>query len=223
MSDFPQVMSTKKLTDVIELIPEIGVPSQVDKKFLQENGYTSSHDLKLLAPLKYIGLVENKARGGAPTDLWKEARGDLASAVGKGVKQGYAALFEKYPNAHLRDQESLTNFFKANTDQSADSARRMADKFLALCEISSFEAQQENTNQNDTGHVVEPTTHAAQSSSTQSDENASKLSFEAPGLPAVTINIELQVPSDPSGEVYENFSKLCGNISSKDFEIESGY
>lgn len=201
MADYPQVMSTTKLKALLELIPKVGVPDQVDRKFLQENGYTSSHDQKLLSPLKFIGLIDNKSRGASPTARWREARGDLGAALGAGLREGYAELFAKYPNAHQRDAESLTNYFRANTSQSADSARRMTETFMALCELASFEGDADNDEETPVGNGEA----AERTNPKRVSPGATLIASE--GVPSVVIRVELQVPSDPTGDVYEKFFK----------------
>jgi hypothetical protein len=105
---YPATQNTGTLVGVIQKIGSHGVPSKFTTKDLPVWGYKSSHDRSVVSVLRFIGFLDN---GGAPTELWREARTNAADAVGKGTRAGYADLFATFPDAHRKDAESLTNFF----------------------------------------------------------------------------------------------------------------
>ncbi|MDC7812414.1 DUF5343 domain-containing protein [Sphingomonas koreensis] len=110
MADFPAVQNTGNLTKFIAEIGSIGIPDKLTTAKLADYGYTSSHDRAIVGALKFIDFIGD---GGSPTPLWREARTGAKAAVAKGMLSGYSALFQTFPNANERDNETLTNFSRA--------------------------------------------------------------------------------------------------------------
>jgi hypothetical protein len=193
--EFPSVMAPDKFKAFLKKLKGIGVPAKFDSKSLESMGYTSSHDQKFLNVLKFIGLLENK-RGGAPTDLWKEMRGNSRTAIAKGVRLGYADLFSMYPDAHLRDSEALTSYFATNSSASKDAVQRIVTTFLTLCSLGDFSTDPISSGGKS---EVKPTS--------QQGIGVGHLNSGGSGAvaPVININIQMQLPPDATGEIYEKF------------------
>lgn len=191
---FPYVQSQDKFAEFLKKLPTIGVPASFDKKVLKSIGYTSSNDERFLQAIKYIGLVENK-RGGSPTDLWKKMRADFGTALGEGIVSGYADLFTMYENANQLDAEALQNYFAANTDAGSVAVARMVATFQTLVGLASFEGSES------------PSPEESIELSKSRDATANKPHDMQARVPAssININIQLQLPADSKGDVYDRF------------------
>ena len=188
---YPYVMSGPKLNGFLKKLAEVGKPDKITLKYLKSLGYTSSNDKRMLPVLKFIGLVDGN---GVPTADWKAFRVKPESAVAAGIRKGYAELFSQYPNAQQKDDEALRQFFSAHTDLGVGAITKVVSTFKALCQFAHFEAAEAT-----------------------SAEAPPKPIPKAPKVPAVTktghmgegptvnINVQLQVPADATGEIYDKF------------------
>lgn len=151
-----------------------------------------------MSAIKFIGLVEDK-RNGAPTELWSRLRTDSGQALADGLKLGYADLFDFYPDAHLRDEEALANFFRGNSDEDSEGVVRMVNAFTAIRELAKFGDEEETE-----AEVTDPESNSGSGLPKKklldgsNDDQTSKPT-------QVNINIQLQLPADTSGEVYDRF------------------
>lgn len=192
---YPYVASPDKLKSLLtKLAKEVGIPPKCDMKFLKTNGFTSSNDNRLLSAIKFIGLADEK---GNPGELWKELRADSKLAVAKGVRQGYADLFSHFPDAHLKDDEALRLFFSAQTTLGAQAVAKMVTTFKAFREMGDFSAAQSGT-----PAKAKP---AAQGAAEASKQPPVIDTPEIASEPSVNINVQLQVPPDATGEIYDKF------------------
>lgn len=200
MVKYPQIYVTTKFQDFLKQLPQVGQPKNVDQSFLIKLGFKSSYDKNFLPTVKFLGLVEDKPKG-SPTEAWKQLRSDFGKTLASCLRSGYADLFSFYPDAHLRDDEVLSAYFKANSDGSAEDVVRMLNAFNAVKDLADF------------SESGSPEHEVAEGSSV--DENASgasivnSLASPVPGgnaaSPAINVNIQLQLPPDATGEVYDKF------------------
>jgi hypothetical protein len=183
----------------LKKLPQVGQPAVVDQGFLNKLGFKSSYDKNFLSAVKFIGLVEDK-RNGAPTQLWTDLRRHFGQALAKGLREGYSDIYSFYPDAHLRDDEALRSYFRANTEGSADEVERVLNGFNAVKGLAEFgsagtiEGLIEEDKPNDG-----PASEKGSVPELQIPKNPSKQ------VPHVNINIQLQLPPDSDGESYEKF------------------
>jgi hypothetical protein len=191
---YPYTQNVGTLIAVIKAIGKNGVPTSFTTKELPVWGFKSSNDRSVVGVLKFIGFIDGS---NAPTALWKEARAHPEVAVGKGTKSGYGELFKTFPDAHRKDAESLTNFFKAKTVVGDAVVKQMVATFRTLASFGTFEddasppMEQENIKApklDDVGGGLLPKTTLSSGSGV-----------------TINLNIELSVPTDATGEVYEKF------------------
>lgn len=198
MKKYPQIYVASKYQSFLKQLTTVGKPAMVDKAYLKKLGFKSSYDDNFLQAVKFIGLVEEK-RGGAPTEKWAALRADFAGTLGACLRQGYSDLFEFYPDANLRDDEALNSYFRGNSDGSAEDVGRMVTAFTAVRDIARFEA--------DVASAPEPV-KASSNGQTGGSAHPGALPVAvgpASNAPTININIQLQLPSDATGEIYEKF------------------
>lgn len=194
---YPYTQNTGSLLGIIKAIGTHGVPDKFTSKELPVWGFKSSNDRNIPNVLKFIGFLDGSA---VPGDLWKEARTKPEQAVAKGVRAGYSELFKTFPDAHRKDVEALTNFFKAKTTVGDAVVKQMVATFRALAQYGAFDGAPTDAA---TAAPVTPTSplprldSAAPAMLTHSVAAGSGLT--------VNLNIELSVPVDATGEVYEKF------------------
>ena len=190
---YPYVMSPNKLKQLLAKLPEISVPKKFTNTTLKSLGFTSSPDYRLIQVIKFVGLADE---GGTPTPLWSEFRASPGVALAKGIRQGYSELFAQFPNAHQKDNEALKTFFSAHTEVGVDAVGMIVSTFRAVCEKADFESTAEPQSK----HPTKPKTKDTPAS----DSNLTHSEKVRDGL-TVNINVQLQVPPDSSGEVYDKF------------------
>lgn len=189
---YPYTQNTGSLIGIIKAIGSHGIPERFTTKELPVWGYKSSNDRPIVSVLKFIGFVDSS---GVPTQLWKDARTKPEQAAAAGVRSGYNDLFKTFPNAHQKDGEALTNFFKAKTTVGDAAVKSMVSTFRALAQYGDFEA------------AGEPGEDAASDNAPVVSHHTPQIKQSIPADNGVTINlnIELSIPTDATGEVYDKF------------------
>tara|TARA_R100001244_G_scaffold39766_7_gene35913 strand:- start:40943 stop:41470 length:528 start_codon:yes stop_codon:yes gene_type:complete len=159
-------------------------------------GYKSSNDRAIVGVLKFIGFLD---QSGSPTELWRQARTKPEQATATGVRTGYKSLFQTFPDAERKDSESLTNFFKAKTDVGDAAIKMMVATFKALAQFGDFESSKgvvEKKPQTDNAYTPPPVQPPVVTTPMLSNSGM-----------AVNLNIELSLPPDETGKVYDAFFK----------------
>jgi hypothetical protein len=194
---YPYTQNTGSLLSVIKAIGSHGVPNKFTAKELPVWGFKSSNDRNISNVLKFIGFLDNS---GIPQDGWTRARTDAPSAVAAGVRAGYAELFQTFPDAHRKDTEALTNFFKAKTTVGDAVVKQMVSTFRALAQFGNFDAA-------DAAAEGPDELKSSEALSQSPIKHSTALVSGIPSAKGMTINlnIELSVPTDSTGEVYDKF------------------
>jgi len=75
---------------------------------------------------------------GVPTERWKRYRDkNVAKQVlSEGIKECYSDLFQLYSDAHLKDIDTLTNYFKSKTSVGNRAVSAMVQTFKILSEMA---------------------------------------------------------------------------------------
>jgi len=189
---YPTVLKTGALKEIFGRIKSTGTPAKFSAQHLKSLGFTSSNDVAILSALKFVGFLDGS---GKPTEKYTNYKGkDGAKILADGVRMGYSELFELYPDAEQKDEESLTHFFATKTDVGESSRKTMIATFKTLCSISDFKS---------------PPLEIAKHQEVGRGEGKQGIQETAPtkaGLsPSININIELQIPATNDPEVYKNF------------------
>jgi hypothetical protein len=191
---YPYTQNTGSLIAIIKAIGSHGVPDKFTTKELPVWGYKSSNDRAVVSVLKFIGFIDSS---GTPTQLWRDARTQPEEAAAAGTRLGYSDLFKTFPNAHQKDGEALTNFFKAKTTVGDAAVKLMVATFRALAQYGNFSATSEEIGHKD----------GAENASPFASQHLPEVKHVISSGNGVTINlnIELAIPTDATGEVYEKF------------------
>lgn len=201
MVDFPYTPKPASLVRFLGKIQSMGVPPKVTQKFIESVGFKAKNDRPIISNLKGLGFLDTS---GAPTDRWRDYRDKsrARTVLGDGIREAYSGLFSLYSDAHRRDDEALTDFFKSQTDVAETTVSLMVRTFKSLCELADFEsavgpamvakkAELEAT-------VVMPTTVGQREV-------------------AVTVNIQLVLPATKDGSIYDSvFESLRKHILSRE-------
>jgi len=115
------------------------------------------------------------------------------------MREGYKALFQTFPDADRKDAEALTNFFKAKTDNGEATIKMMVGTFKALAQFGDFKSAA------DIGAVGQSDSAPEQQAS-MGHTHAVVKTASSSGV-SVNLNIELALPADETGKVYEAFFK----------------
>lgn len=193
---YPYVMGTDKFIGFLQKIPDIGFPEKFQLKNLKSLGYTSSNDERFLSALRFIRFLDSS---GSPTSLWREGRGKLGPALAKGIRAGYDDLFSQYNNAYQKDDEALRTFFSVHSGTGKDAVTKMVTTFKAMCSIAEFDE--------------DGTVDSGQSRDKPNGAGTPDYQLKSPkietnnggGSVPVSINIQLHLPPDPTGEMYDKF------------------
>jgi hypothetical protein len=174
----------------------VGVPAKVSVQWLKTLGFTSSNDATMLPVLKFIGLAD---QSGAPTQKWSLFRGSNSKAVlASAIQQGYAALYNIYPDAHLRTQTDLENVFKTSSTSGQQAITKTVNTFKALVGAAEFS----NTPPPDALHAPGPL-HAP-AATAHSSTHA--------GVASPSLHIDIQVHISPESTP-EQIDKIFASMA----------
>jgi len=131
----PPQGSVKSYAEFLKLLEKRHVP-KVDVSFLKDHKIASGNEYKLIAGLKFLGLIDKD--GNATEDLnnlcvvGEKRKENLA----KVVRRAYSLLFDEVKlNLEKADPETLINTFKTDFNMgSITTARRAAQVFVFLAQ-----------------------------------------------------------------------------------------
>lgn len=194
---YPYTQNVGSLVGVIKAIGSHGIPDKFSTRELPIWGYKSSNDRSIIGVLKHIGFID---QSGTPQQLWRDARTNPALAAAKGTRAGYAELFKTFPDAHRKDAEALTNFFKAKTSVGDAAIKQMVATFRALAQFGEFDGIDAASPES-----VEPTSAAPSNAASSNATSAVSRQISGAGGMTINLNVELVVPTDATGDVYDKF------------------
>jgi hypothetical protein len=192
MTDYPYLLKTGALKDLVRKIPTMGTPEKLDYARLAALGYKSSNDRPIIPVLRFIELIDSD---GKPTENYiacrdKSRSGEVLAAC---IKKAYRDLFELYPDAQNKDKEALRNFFATNVKAGERVLGATVDTFKTLCDLADFGAAPRESK-----HVSEK-----------------EVGVEVPetGKLVLNVNIQLQLPATEDASIYDKiFQSLRKNL-----------
>jgi hypothetical protein len=186
----------KTLERLLNQIPSLGRPDKVNSAWLGQIGMGGGNNQSMIRVLKGLGAVSND---GSPSDLWAALRGKDRVKIGAAVRRMYADLFSVYPNAHEKDDEALTSFFRSTTDLGDKAQRLSVQTFKVLCKFGDLSAgaAAEALGEEPDGVEEEAVVDAP------AKTKPSRRSVATGSSVALTVNLQLQLPASADGEVYE--------------------
>jgi hypothetical protein len=193
MTDYIYMANPARIRDLLQKIQTVGILDKLSIQSLNVMGFKSSNDRPLIKVMKAIGFI---SVSGEPTDRWQRYRNkQIAGAVlAEGIRDHYGELCKIYPDAHIKDNEALRNFFSTHTKVSASTLNLMVLTFKTLCELADFS-------------TILPV------SPPQTEQSAMKVAYELePTIIhkeklgyTININIQLALPSDATKETFDAF------------------
>ena len=204
MEEFQYVTVPKRLAAFLEKIKGVSIPETASMGWLKEIGFTSSSHQSFPKILQSIGFVDSSRK---PTEKWRQFRDKSQSGkvIAAAIEEGYSKLFQVYPDAHLRNDDELVNFFRSHTKAGDRTVRRTANTFKTLCSLADFGQTQESGDDPESPSAPLPS---------QEQSPQPNLGSRAP-TPAQNIDIQITISSDSSPEqikqIFESMSKHLFN------------
>ncbi len=204
MAEFPYTITPANLKEFLKHIQSAGVPEKVNQTYLEQVGFKSKNDRNIVGILKFIGFLDPN---GVPTGVWTNYRNKSAAGVilASAIRSGYSDLFNTYPDANRKDNEALRDYFSAHTKVGDRALVAIVGTFKTLCEQADFEGAEPERTELPT--TLDRKGGPAASRTTQPG---------APSVPAININIQLQLPATEDGTIYEKlFAALKKHLLSE--------
>lgn len=191
-NELPYTVSQSSLTRFLAHIQNAGVPPKVDREYLPTVGFKSGNDGFLITILKKLGFVGS---GGVPENMWRSYRDKQRApmVLAAGIQKAYAKLFETYPDAYNRDDQTLRNWFRPTTGLDEVKIGHAVATFKTLCSLADFSTQP----------TPPPNPHVALPN--VKDAPLPPGGSSTPVGPSVNINIELTLPPSTDGVSYDKF------------------
>ena len=187
---FPYASSPPGLKRILEGAPTWGKPDKVNKEWLDGLGFKGGTAARSLAVLRAVGIIDSS---GKPTDLWEALRTKDRVKFAAGMRKHYATLFATYPDANRKDTEAILAFVRSKTSYGAETQKLAVRTFKTLCELGDFDADMPD------GDETEDETPGGPKAKTPKAKAATGGNAGV----ALTVNIQLQLPENASGDVYE--------------------
>lgn len=210
MGKYPYILNTGNLKKFLDNIPKIGTPPKITQPELPKLGYKSTADRPIVPILKFIDFLD---AANAPTQSYKDFKvANKAGAVmASALQKAYADLFEIYPDACERDEQSLKDFFTPTTDAGEQVVVQTAATFKVLCGFADFKAVTKEEKGKEKGD----------------EEHKEKAGHEegkgvqtSAGM-TINLNIQLTLPITENEKVYENiFKALKDNLLSQESKTD---
>lgn len=194
MASYPYVMKMDAIKKFFSHIESAGVPEKVTTNYLNQSGFTSSNDRRLISVLKFIDFINDS---GQPTNNWTSYR-DQSKArkvLGSAIKKGFKDLFEMYPDAHRKDDEAIRNFLRGNTNVQDKTIGLMVGTFKTFCEMADF----------DDIDTEEDNEFGIDELEKEEEKKERKTNIEHSSGVVVNVNIQIGVPATENEEIYDKF------------------
>jgi hypothetical protein len=204
LGKYPYILNTGSLKKFLDMIPKIGTPQKVTQPSLPTLGFKSKADRPIVQILRFIGFL---SEANEPTQTYRDFKvANKAGAImGSALQKAYADLFEIYPDAYDKDDQTLKDFFIPTTDAGEQVVLQTVATFKALCSFADFKA-------------VPPKEEEAK----EGEEKGVKMGEGKPVPPtpmgvALNLNVQLTLPTTEDASVYEKiFKALKDYILSRD-------
>lgn len=200
MASYVYMTNPAKISKFLKTIQGAGVPKKLTYKHLESLGFKSNNDRPLTAIIKALGFTSSS---GEPTERWSQYRHKAQSPIvlAQGIREHYMDLFNVYPDANLKDNEALNNFFSTHTTVGAGTVKLMIATFKTLVGLADFQA--------DAPAVSRP---PAEMTSEANGAGPDTIPIASPQVQAkgglgVNINIELALPENATAETFDAFFK----------------
>jgi hypothetical protein len=195
MAGYVYITNAARIGKFLETIQKAGVPPKLTIKYLESLGFKSNNDRPLISIMKALGFASST---GEPTERWRSYRNKNKAPIvlAQGIREHYEGLFNTYPDANLKDNEALHNFFSTHTTVGAGTLAFMIATFKALAKLADFQTE-----------TPAVSTTLKEITSNATGAVAAKQQDQAKGGFTVNINIELALPENATPETFDEFFK----------------
>ncbi|MFI5428647.1 DUF5343 domain-containing protein [Aeromicrobium sp. UC242_57] len=158
MAGMPHTTAPSSIPLTLKAIQDATVPGKVTAAFLEANGIPAGEGGHVVGMLRSLGFVDGAGR---PTLTWNRyRRPDHAGVVLAGaLRNAYAPLFVRYPDAPDRDLASLAKVIRRHTEYSEHHVTRTAECFLALTQHANFSVSVIQTSKSPASRQIRLTPH----------------------------------------------------------------
>lgn len=202
MAEYPYLTKTSAIKTFLSKVQETGIPAAVSQKHLASIGLASSNDRPLIPLFRALGFIN---QSGVPTEVYRsyKNRAEAKKVLARAILKAYSGLYATYPDAHKLDNETLANYFRTRTGASERTVSAIVNTFKTLCESADF------------GEIetIEEEKEPEKREIVSKDERKTRALPPSFSTPAITINIQLQLPITENEAVYEKlFASLRKNL-----------
>lgn len=192
MSQVPYTPLPAKIKEYFDKFQEAGVPSKVNREWLNLVGFSSGNDYYIIRVLKSIGFIDNS---NVPTELWKRYKDPTKSrmVLAQAIRIGYGELFKTYEDAYRKDREALYAFFSSKTGKAKRTVDCMVNTFANLCQLADFEEK--------------PRAPPVPLEPKALEKEGITIKPKQGIIPEIHINIQLHLPATNDSSVYDNLFK----------------
>ncbi len=211
MAEFQYVAVPNKLAAFLEEIKSVGIPETASMGWLKAIGFTSSSHQSFPRVLQSIGFVDSSRK---PTEKWRQFRDKSQSGkvIAAAIEEGYSKLYQVYPDAHIRSDDELVNFFRSHTEAGDLAVRRTAKTFKTLCSLADFGQSQNVGDDPESPSAPLPV---------QEQPPKPHLDSQTP-VPAHNIDIQITISSDSSVEqIKQIFESMAQHLYNREMEAKT--
>lgn len=208
LGKYPYILNTGSLKRFLDNIPKIGTPPKITQPNLPTFGFKSNADRPIVKILSFIGFLNDRKE---PTDAYKDFKvtSKAGLVMADALKKAYTDLFDLYPDAYDKDDQTLKDFFTPTTNAGEQVVNQTVATFKVLCAYADFKGVAKQEQGSEGGDKGE-------------GETGQKEDGETPRLTAPTgvilnVNIQITLPETHDASVYDNiFKSIKNNLISRD-------
>lgn len=209
MTAYPYAYSKKSLKGVLDKMLDVRVPQEADKQWLSALGFDKKTDIAVIKVLKLLGFIDEP---GQPTDVWRDFKvpNKSKATMAQAIRSGYADLFAMYPDAELKSNSDLKNFFATYGNVGKSAQNMSISTFTTLCEYADFNGTTELGPSN-----FKLQTRNGSKSLPETGKGAQVP--ELPEAPALHIDIQIHIsPSADADQIDNIFRSMAKHLYSAD-------
>lgn len=199
-SQLPYLNTYKNVGKLFEKIHTAKRPEALTNKFLYDTlGLKSTNDRPLIALLKTLGFLDGAGNPTPAYDALKAEKKVAAQAIARGIRRGYAPLFEANEKANELGREQLKGLVAQVAGTDTNTTAKIVGTLISLLSLADFSEGETQPRGEEIG--AEETNDTAEEEETGAGIAALKFS----GMNhQFHYNIQVHLPANGSEETYMN-------------------
>lgn len=219
MIDYPYIKTTAPLKEFLQKIPSLGSPSSVSTRWLPKIGFKSANHRPIIRIIDFIGFIKSNK----PTDRWRsyQVKRNSKRVLAEAIKYGYSELFDVYPDAQLRSDAELKNYFQKHLSANDQVISSTIGTFKALCSLAEFKRQKTKrpSAQGTAPSPVDPQQFDAGAGATLAAPAPAPLTAPSPETPTLHTDIQIHIhPDADADQIREIFKNMAKYLYDKDVD-----